>query len=115
MAKDKIVNYTDEDVKMLQAGYTGTDNKTEVAALARELGKSEGSVRGKLSSMGKYVTEAKAKGTVRVTKAMLVSAIGTQVEDGFTDAEVEGLLKATSVPLAKIVKALVTKREVEAE
>lgn len=103
--KEKAVNYSDENVAFLKANYVGADNAAEVKSLAVALGKSEGSIRGKLSSMKIYVTAAKAPGSTRVTKANLVTDIGRLV-GGFSEAESDGLTKATSVPLAKILARL---------
>ena len=61
-------NYTDEQVAVLEAEYTGKDNATEVAALAEKLGKSQASVRSKLSTMGKYVKAETAKSSQRERK-----------------------------------------------
>ena len=55
---DKTVNYTDEAVARLHEVYDGeaTDEskRAQVAQLAQELGKSEGSVRAKLVREGIY-------------------------------------------------------------
>lgn len=105
----KVVNYTDEMVARLHAVYDGNANdearKAQVAELAAELGKSEASVRAKLTSEGIYVPYSKApagKNTVR--KAALVAAIADKL-NVHVEA-VESLEKANKVALAMIYKAL---------
>ena len=106
----KVVNYTDAMVARLHEGYDGSasdaDRKEQVAALAAELGKSEASIRAKLTSEGIYVPYSKApagKNTVR--KAAMVGAIATQL--GVHVETVESLEKANKVALALILQALV--------
>ena len=105
----KTVNYTDVMVARLHEGYDGsaTDEvrKAQVAELAAELGKSEASIRAKLTSEGIYVPYSKApagKNTVR--KAALVAAIASQLDVHVET--VESLEKANKVALALILKAL---------
>lgn len=105
----KVVNYTDEMVARMKEVYDGSasdaDRKAQVAALAAELGKSEASVRAKLTSEGVYVPYSKApagKNTVR--KATLVAAIAAQLD--VAEEVVESLEKANKVALALIYKAL---------
>jgi predicted pyridoxine 5'-phosphate oxidase superfamily flavin-nucleotide-binding protein len=50
MAKAKTTNYTPEMIDALKAGYTGSDNASEIAALATATGKTPASVRAKLAS-----------------------------------------------------------------
>ncbi len=106
---EKTVNYTPEMVAQLHAGYDGTasdvDRKAQVRALARELGKSEGSVRAKLTHEGIYVTLTKApsgKNTIR--KAALVTAIAGQI--GVDEDVIGSLEKATKNTLIVVFKAL---------
>ena len=96
-------------VARLHEGYDGSasdaERKAQVAALAAELGKSEASVRAKLTSEGIYVPYSKApagKNTVR--KAALVNAIAAQLDVHVET--VESLEKANKVALALIYKAL---------
>ena len=106
---DKTVNYTDEAVARLHEVYDGdaTDEvkRAQVAQLAEELGKSEGSVRAKLVREGIYVPYAKVeKAGPRVTKAQLVTAIAVELD---VDEDVVGSLeKATKVALGKVLIAL---------
>ena len=105
----KVVNYTDEMVARLHEVYDGSANdearKAQVAELAAELGKSEASVRAKLTTEGVYVPYSKApagKNTVR--KAALVAAIADKLNVHVET--VESLEKANKVALAMIYKAL---------
>ena len=105
----KVVNYTEAMVARLHEVYDGsaTDEvrKALVAELAAELGKSEASIRAKLTSEGIYVPYSKApagKNTVR--KAALVAAIAEKL--GVHIEVVESLEKANKVALAHVFKAL---------
>ena len=105
----KVVNYTEAMVARLHEGYDGSASdearREMVAALAAELGKSEASVRAKLTSEGIYVPYTKApagKNTVR--KAALVAAIAIHL--GVDEEKVESLEKANKSALALIYKAL---------
>ena len=106
MTKEKVKNYTDEMVATMEAMYTGADNKAEVKAIAAAIDKTESSVRSKLGSLGRYVTEIKVSKTKGKTKSAIATEIGGLVPEGFTDLEIEGLVKATAGPLAKILDAL---------
>ena len=105
----KVVNYTDEMVARMAAVYDGEASdevrRAQVAQLADELGKSEASIRAKLTSEGLYVAYAKApagKNTVR--KAAIVAAIAAQL--GVHVEAVESLEKANKAALARIYQAL---------
>ena len=101
----KAVNYSETQIATLTASYKGVDNKKEVAMIAADLGKSAASVRAKLSSLGLYKTAEAAKATKSVKKLDIVSAIKASGVE-LSEAEMEGLTKATSAPLAKILAAL---------
>lgn len=116
MAKVTKVNYTDAQIATMTASYKGVDNKKEVAMIAADLGKTAASVRAKLSNLGVYKTATPAKGEGKGnTKADIVGAIA--VAGGFTlsEAEQEGLAKATAGPLAKILASLTNREESESE
>lgn len=106
---DKVVNYNDEAVARLHAEYDGeatdVERKAQVAALAEALGKSEASIRAKLTREGIYVTLTKAPaGKNPVRKAALVQAIADVLE---VDVDVVGSLeKATKNTLERILNAL---------
>ena len=105
----KVVNYTDAMVARLHEVYDGnaTDEvrRAQVAELAAELGKSEASIRAKLTSEGIYKAYTKVEaGKNTVRKAALVAAIAAQL-DVHVEA-VESLEKANKVALAMIYKAL---------
>lgn len=101
MASEKIVSYTPEQTAQLVAGYTAGET---VEALATAMGKSVRSVVAKLSREGVYVSKAKATGTARVTKAMLVALIASKV--GASEEALESLEKATSEALQLVANAL---------
>jgi len=103
----KAVNYTDEQVARMKELYTGADNKAEVDAIARELGKTPQSVRAKLSNLGVYVkAEADKAEDGRVTKRSIAERIGELV--GLKEHEVEGLEKATKSALDKVLANLIS-------
>lgn len=102
----KTVNYTDEMVKTITEGYTGTDNKAEVPILATAINRSEASVRSKLGNMGLYIKDEKPATSKAGTKAEVVAAIAEVIN--LTEVEREGLAKATAVPLNAILAALTT-------
>lgn len=106
---DKVINYTDEQVASLMAGYDGSADEAtrdaQIAQLADEVGKSAASVRAKLTHLGVYVPKAKApagKNTVR--KAELVQRIADALD---VDVDVAGSLeKANKNILVRIIDAL---------
>jgi hypothetical protein len=106
---DKTVNYTDEMVAVLRAGYDGSADEAtrdaQVAQLADEVGKSAASIRAKLTREGLYVPKAKAPaGKAVVRKAELVQAIADAMD---VDVDVIGSLeKATKVTLNRVLNAL---------
>lgn len=105
MPKAKTANYTEQDIAVLKAGYTGADNATEVAALATATGKTPASVRAKLASLGLYVkTEAGTSDGERITKQVIAEAIGQKIN--LLEHEVEGLAKAPKAALDKVLAAL---------
>jgi hypothetical protein len=102
----KASNYTPEMIDMLKAGYTGSDNASEIAALSTVTGKTPASVRAKLASLGLYkAAESKDTGEAeRVTKQVIAEAIAAKV--GLLEHETEGLAKATKSALDKVLAAL---------
>ena len=106
MPKVKTANYTEQDIAVLKAGYTGADNASEVAAIATATGKTPASVRAKLASLGLYMkAEAgNASEGERITKQVIAEAIGQRI--GLQEHEVEGLSKAPKAALDKVLAAL---------
>ena len=106
MPKVKTANYTEQDIAVLKAGYTGADNVSEVAAIATATGKTPASVRAKLASLGLYMkAEAGNAGEgERITKQVIAEAIGQKI--GLQEHEVEGLSKAPKAALDKVLAAL---------
>ena len=106
---EKAVNYTQEMVDALHAGYDGSasddERRAQIKALAEEVGRSEASVRAKLVREGIYVAYTKAEaGKGGARKADLVQAIADKLE---VDSDVVGSLeKATKVALNKVLEAL---------
>lgn len=115
--KAKKVNYSDAQIAVLTQMYHGKETKGEsnsedFAAMRQteELkGKSIPSLRQKLASMNLYVKPEAAKSEKKagVSKADVVESIGKGVPS-LTDADMEGLQKATRAPLDKIAAQLVT-------
>lgn len=103
------VNYTEAMVEALREGYdveaNDEDRKAQVAQLAEDLGKSQASIRAKLTREGIYVPLTKAPaGKATVRKSELVQAIATKID---ADVDVIGSLeKATKVALTKVLEAL---------
>jgi hypothetical protein len=106
MAKAKVVNYSEKDLDILRAEYTGADNSVEVPAIAEKLGKTPASVRAKLANLGIYKkAEESADGDgERITKMVIAEAIGQRI--GLLEAEVEGLAKAPKAALSKVLAKL---------
>jgi hypothetical protein len=106
---EKTVNYTDAMVEALYAGYdpTASDEvrKAQVKALAVEVGRSEPSVRAKLTREKIYKTLTKAPaGKATIRKAQLVTAIAAKLD---VDEDVIGSLeKATKNALIRVYNAL---------
>ena len=106
---EKVVNYTDEMVARLHAVYDGeaTDEvrKAQIKELAEELGKSEASIRAKLTREGIYVklTQATA-GKAGKSKAQLVQEIANKI--GADEDVIGSLEKATKVALNHVLNAL---------
>ena len=106
---DKVVNYTDEMVAKLHAGYDGTasvaERDAQIAQLADEVGRSAASVRAKLTREGIYVPKGPAPKKGRgESKAEIVSRIAVALD---ADEDVIGSLeKATKVALYKVLDAI---------
>ena len=106
---DKTPNYTDAMVASLREGYDSTASdevrKAQVSALAVDLGKSEGSIRAKITREGFYTPLTKAPaGKAPVRKAQLVQVIADALE---VDVDVVGSLeKATKNVLVRLALAL---------
>ena len=106
---DKTVNYTDAMVASLREGYdpqaSDEDRKAQVTALGIALGKSDASIRAKLTREGIYVPLTKAPaGKATVRKSELVQLIADQLD---VDVDVVGSLeKATKNVLIRLATAL---------
>jgi hypothetical protein len=110
----KAPNYTPEMTAILHNMYKGVDNVAEVKAIAAVVDRSENSVRAKLNTEKLYKKAVVVKAASgRVTKAAKVAGIGEIL--GFTDADEEGLMKSTALPLEKILAALQAAAKAEAE
>jgi hypothetical protein len=101
----KAANYTQNVIDVMADMYTGKDNKAEVSAIAKKIGKTEGSVRAKLAQLGLYEAAVKVSAkSDRVRKSDICEHIGRIAN--LKEAEIEGLEKATAAPLAKILARL---------
>lgn len=98
------MNYSKEITAKMVEMYQDAPNRQTVAILAKELGKSEKSIIGKLSKEGVYIRSVYVTktGEKPVTKAELVEEleIKLQIDD------LTGLEKAPKVVLKKIVEAI---------
>jgi hypothetical protein len=108
MAKEKTVKYTDEMVARLREVYDPSadqdERRSQVAALALELGKVQSSIIGKLYSMGLYVPLQYVPKTGKATKDDLV----TRLEDllGVHNGLLESFAKANKTALRLATDAL---------
>lgn len=106
----KAVNYTDQDIETLAAGYDGAASdearKEQVSALAEKLGKSEQSIRMKLTNLGLYVKpepKASDKKARSATREQMVESFATMLN---VDPEIKlrGLEKANKTTIAFLVQ-----------
>ncbi len=105
MTKVAKSNYSEAEVAALRAGYTGADNKAEVAKLAAELGKQPASIRAKLTQLGVYQSvKPDAKRPKGKTKDTLVSEVAEKI--GLAEHDRDGLAKATTRVLEAILAKL---------
>jgi ribosomal protein S4 len=99
------MSYTDKEIETITELYTGQDNAAELKVIAETLGKTEPSVRAKLSSMGLYIKSAqktaKKKG---VKKEDLTKQIAPMLK--LNEIEEEALGKTTVAVLEKILARL---------
>lgn len=97
------MNYSKEVTAKMVEAYSEAPNRQTVAILAKELGKSEKSIIGKLSKEGVYVrTVYKTKtGERPITKAELVTELEEKLE-----ANLEGLEKAPKNTLKNLLEAI---------
>ena len=114
---EKTVNYTAEATEALVARYVaeGTDEArvAVVEAVAKELGKSVGSVRAKLVAEGVYVAVTRT-GKKVARKAELVATLAKNL--GVDEEVIGSVEKATGVALVAIIGAVGRiKYEAEAE
>ena len=101
MSKEVKANYSEAEIAILESEYTGNSNSVEVPAIAKKLGKSDASVRAKLSSMGLYVKAEKTKAaSSKNTTADVAEVIGSKC--GMNEVEVEALAKTTMAVLQKL-------------
>jgi len=106
---DKTPNYTEAMVASLREGYdpkaTDEVRKAQVATLAVQLNRSEGSIRAKITREGFYTPLTKAPaGKATVRKAALVQSIATVME---VDVDIIGSLeKVTKNTLFRVLEAI---------
>lgn len=111
MAKEKVLNYTPEQVAALRADYA---DGVSVEMIAEKLGKSVRSIVAKLSREGVYQKKeyVSKTGEKPVKKDTVADAIGAVLL--LTEAETESLTKANKTALAKIFSALAASKPIEA-
>jgi hypothetical protein len=97
------MNYSKEVTAKMVEAYTDAPNRQTVAILAKELGKSEKSVIGKLSKEGVYVRTiyTTKTGEKPVTKQELVTELEEKLE-----VDLEGLEKAPKNTLKSLLEAI---------
>jgi len=104
-ARNMSKNYTDEQVarmiKMYDGGTSDDERKDIVINLAREMGKTVGSIRAKLVAVGHYIKLSKPtkKAEPTVPKAELVNQISTRIGTNLTS-----LKNATKADLERILE-----------
>jgi hypothetical protein len=88
------MNYSKEMTSDIVSRYSDAPNRQTVALLAKEYGKSEKSIIGKLSKEGVYIRSVYVTktGEKPITKAELVEKIGEKL--GISSVDLEGLEKA---------------------
>lgn len=96
-----VANYSPELVTEVVARYVAGETVEVIAAFA---GKSTRSIVAKLSREGVYVSKAKNKAEVRVTKDELVAQIASHI--GVEEETIDSLEKATAGTLKIVLKAL---------
>ena len=97
------MNYSKEVTAKMVEQYQKAPNRQTVAILAKELGKSEKSVIGKLSKEGVYVRTiyTTKTGEKPVTKQEIVQELEEKLE-----ADLEGLEKAPKTTLKNLLEAI---------
>lgn len=102
----KATNYTESDVRTMGELYTGEDNIGEVREIAATLGKSQNSVRAKLSNLGIYV-KAEAVATAKSTKVTKITK-ATQIANlaDLSEVETVALANTTGAVLDKLLARL---------
>ena len=100
---DKIV--VAQMIDLYKAAGDQDERTQAVAMIAKNLGKSEASVRSKLSFLGVYIPKERTtkSGGPIVKKSELVDQIIEDLELNLTEAEATSLEKATKVTLKKIL------------
>ena len=100
------MNYSKEMTSKMVEMYTNAPNRQTVAILAKEFGKSEKSIIGKLSKEGVYVRSVYVTktGEKPVTKAELVEEL--EEKFGLMYGDLAGLEKAPKNVLKTIVEAI---------
>jgi len=107
---NKTVNYSDEAVEALRAGYnpdaSADERAAQVAALAENLGRSTRSIVAKLTSLGLYIKPEYVgkNGSAPESKAEIVARIAPMI--GLNEEQAESLEKANKNVLHAIERAL---------
>jgi hypothetical protein len=101
---EKVVNYTAEATRELVAEYKAAETEEArtavVVAKAKELGKSEGSIRAKLVSEGVYIAKERVRKTVG-SKASVITALARALE--VEEEAIGSLEKGTKAALVLVL------------
>lgn len=109
-------NYTAQEIATLTGDYTGQNNATEVAAIAKKLNRTEASVRSKLVQLQVYkkAPATAKKSSAGVQKLDIAQNICNMV--GISpDVFGEGLAKANKEPLDRILNTLTAQNKINAD
>ena len=104
-------NYSAQEINVLNADYTGQNNATEVAAIAKKLNRTEASIRSKLVQLKLYVKapvvakKSESGGQKLDIAQNICNMVGIS-----PDVFGEGLAKANKEPLDRILTTLVNNR-----
>lgn len=115
MTKEKVVNYTAEQLAVLKAAYIADSSKENLEKVAESIGKTYRSVVAKLTREGIY--KAKEYVTKNGEKPVFKDATANEIGDmlGLSDAETDSIAKANKSALLKILAHLkVAKAQFEA-
>lgn len=103
---EKIANYTDEQVAMLEHAYVANPTRETVESLATALGKSSRSIIAKLSRMGLYRKAEPTTKTGEAVKHKIAVADAIGIILNLSEPDTASLEKANKRALQAIFNAL---------